>query len=188
MKEIKAHLPTKYGIGTIHWFADWTKEHCCLVFWDVYGKDDVLCRVHSSCLTWDIFHSLKCDCWEQLDYALQEIGEKWGVLIYLSQEWRDIWLINKIKAYALQDEGYDTVEANEMLNLPVDNRDYKVVKEILESLRIKSIKLMTNNPNKVDQLKSYGIKIISRIPIIIDTNSYNEKYYKTKKEKMNHLF
>ncbi len=183
---INAKLPTKYGLSTIYWFSEKEKEHCYLVFWDLWNKENILCRIHSSCITGDIFHSTKCDCGDQLDYALQAISKEWGILIYLNQEWRDIGLVNKIRAYALQDQWYDTIEANEKLNLPVDNRNYKIVKEILNELQIKSIRLMTNNPDKIEQLQKLWIIITWRIPIIADINIHSEKYLKTKKEKMNH--
>ncbi len=188
MKLNKAKLPTKYGSAYIYWFSDvlHNKEHCCLVFWELDNKDNVLCRIHSSCITWDVFQSLKCDCGEQLDFALKEISKNDGILIYLNQEGRDIGLINKIQAYALQDEWYDTVEANEKLNLPIDNRDYQIVKEILDQLKVKSIKLMTNNPHKINQLENYWIKINEIIPIVVNSNIHNVNYLSTKKEKMKH--
>ncbi len=186
MEIIKANLPTKYWNAIIYWFLENQKEHCCLVFWDIQNKENILCRVHSSCLTWDVFHSLKCDCWEQLDYSLKEISKFWWILIYLSQEWRDIGLFKKIEAYSLQDKWLDTIEANEELKLPIDWRNYKIVKEVLESLNIRSIQLMTNNPDKIKQLKECWIKINWIMPVKIDSNNHNEKYLNTKKGKMQH--
>jgi GTP cyclohydrolase II len=147
-----------------------------------------LWRIHSSCLTGDTFHSLKCDCGDQLDEALRLIAKSGGILIYLAQEWRDIGLLNKIRAYALQDLGHDTVDANEQLWLPADNRQYLIVKEILETLKIKSLRLITNNPLKVEALETYWIAVTERVPIIVGNNEHNKKYLKTKQVRMGHLF
>lgn len=186
MEIVKAKLPTKYWNWILYGFNEWDKEHCCLVFWEIEDKENILCRVHSSCLTWDVFHSLKCDCGEQLEYSLKMIAKNWWILIYLSQEWRGIWLLQKIKAYSLQDEGYDTVEAQEKLGLPIDARNYKIVKNIMDHFHIQSINLITNNPDKIKQLKAYWVKITWRINIKISPNNHNKKYLKTKKEKMWH--
>jgi len=142
-------------------------------------------RIHSECLTGDTIGSLKCDCGDQLKFALKTIGEKGGMVIYLRQEGRDIGLLNKVNAYALQDAGYDTVEANHQLGFEADERNYEMVEIILHHFKIKSIKLLTNNPRKLQSLKN--IEIVERIPIIIEPNKYNEDYLKTKKEDMGHL-
>ncbi len=182
----QANLPTQYWSATIYGFSEWVKEHCALVFGDISGWENILCRIHSSCLTGDTFHSLKCDCGEQLDAALQMIADEWWILIYLAQEWRDIGLLNKIRAYSLQDEGFDTVDANEQLGLPADNRQYKIVKEILEELKIQSLRLITNNPLKIESLEAYGIMVTERVSIVIPDNEHNKKYLQTKKDRMRH--
>lgn len=181
-----AILPTKYGIAKLYGFSEGPKEHCCLAFWSIEDKDNVLCRIHSSCITWDVFHSLKCDCWEQLDTSLHMISQHWWILIYLQQEWRDIWLINKIRAYSLQDQWYDTIQANEKLWLPIDNRTYGIVKEILKNLQIDSINLITNNPHKVDSMILLWIPVNKRTPIKVNPNNHNNQYLQTKKDKMRH--
>lgn len=181
-----AKLPTKFGNATIYWFTEWTKEHCALVFWEVENKSAVLCRVHSSCITWDVFSSCKCDCWEQLEKSLEMISEQWGICIYLNQEWRDIGLINKIKAYALQDEWSDTVEANKKLGLPIDNRKYEIVKDIIDGLGITSINLISNNPTKLQKIRDVGVEVAWSTPMIIWANKYSEWYLETKKNKMWH--
>lgn len=145
-----------------------------------------LVRIHSACMTGDLLGSLRCDCHLQLHYSLQRISEEGGVLIYLNQEGRGIGLFNKIKAYALQDQGYDTVEANEKLGLPADSRNYYLPANILRNKNIKEVRLLTNNPDKVNELKQYGIEaIIEKMPSFC--NQYNEKYLQTKKDKFNHL-
>lgn len=181
-----AHLPTKYGPAMIYGFLHNGKEHCAIVFGIVIQKKKVLCRIHSSCITGDVFHSLKCDCGEQLESALQELSIKGGILIYLDQEWRDIGLINKIKAYALQDKWYDTVDANTLLGLPVDNREYSSIPLILQALQVISIRLITNNPKKVEQLECLWIEVVERVHISIPTNPYNVGYIATKQQRMKH--
>ena len=143
-------------------------------------------RVHSECLTGDVFHSSRCDCNQQLDKALKTIAKQGGVLLYLRQEGRGIGLLNKIKAYALQDKGMDTVEANEKLSFKADARDYTVGVQILADLGIKKMRLMTNNPKKIEGLEKYGIKIVERIPLIIKPTTKNKKYLEAKKEKLGH--
>ena len=186
----KCSLPTKYGefsmIGYENTLDD--KEHIALVMGDLDLDEPVLVRVHSECLTGDTFHSLRCDCGEQLDQAMQNISENGsGVLLYMKQEGRGIGLINKIKAYDLQDKGMDTVEANLALGFPDDMRDYGIGAQILSDLGIKKIKLMTNNPKKLSGLSGYGLDIVERVPIQIDCNQKNEKYLKTKKQKLGHI-
>ena len=186
-KEASANLPTKYGNFLVYVYENNNDHHIALVKGNI--KDNpVLVRVHSECLTGEAFHSLKCDCNGQLEKALEKIGKEGGVLIYLRQEGRGIGLLNKIKSYSLQDQGMDTVEANESLGFKADMRDYTIGVKILSDLGIKKIKLMTNNPKKIEGLEKYGIEIVERIPIITKPNTSNINYLKTKKEKLGHFF
>ena len=187
----EAPLPTKHGTFRLVGFSNSIdfKEHVALVYGDIKGKDDVLIRVHSECLTGDAFGSLKCDCGSQLDKALQNIVEHGsGALLYMRQEGRGIGLLNKIKAYELQAQGKDTVEANTLLGFAPDLRDFAVAAQMIKLLDIKTINLMTNNPKKIDDLERYGIKITNRTQIEFPSNACNSHYLKTKREKMNHLF
>lgn len=177
-------LPTKFGEFKLLAFKCEGGEHLALVKGEL--GEIVNVRVHSKCLTGDTFCSLRCDCHEQLETSLKYISDKSGVLIYLDQEGRGIGLINKIKAYALQDAGYDTVEANKQLGFEDDHRDFKIAAEILHYLRIKKIRLLTNNPEKMKGLEDNGITV-ERIPLIIKPNKHNKRYMDTKKNKMNHL-
>ncbi len=178
-----ATLPTKYGEFKIQSFKDGDKEH--LVIFTENLPEIPLVRIHSECLTGDVLGSLKCDCGEQLEYALKKIQEEGGMVIYLRQEGRGIGLFNKVNAYALQDQGLDTVEANHQLGFEADLRDFSIVEKILNHFDIKKIKILTNNPKKIFSLKN--IEVIKRVPIKINSNPHNEKYLKTKKEKMGHL-
>ena len=183
-------LPTKYGefsmIGYENTLDD--KEHIALVMGELNLDKPVLVRVHSECLTGDAFHSLRCDCGEQLDEAMRNISNNGsGVLLYMKQEGRGIGLINKIKAYDLQDQGMDTVEANLALGFPEDMRDYGIGAQILSDLGIKKIKLMTNNPKKLSGLSGYGLDIVERVSIQINCNQKNENYLKTKQQKLGHI-
>ena len=178
-----ANLPTKHGNFKIQSFKQGEKEH--LVIFKEPLSDTPIVRVHSECLTGDAIGSLKCDCGEQLDFALDTINKNGGMVIYLRQEGRNIGLLNKVNAYALQDEGLDTVEANHQLGFNDDERTYEMVEYILEYFNIKKIKLLTNNPTKIESIK--GVEIVERLPIKVGKNPYNEKYLKVKKEKMSHL-
>lgn len=186
----EAKLPTKYGEFTaIAYKSDVDPaEHIALVMGDVAGGQPVLVRVHSECATGDIFGSLRCDCGEQLAIALQLIAKEGrGVLIYMRQEGRGIGFHNKIKAYALQDQGMDTVEANVSLGFAPDLRDYGVGAQIMTDLGIREIRLMTNNPKKVISLAGHGLKVVQTVPIVVKPNPHNRRYLETKQNKMGHM-
>jgi len=178
-----AKLPSKFGDFKIKSFKENEKEHL-VVYKEPFGEIPII-RVHSECLTGDALGSLKCDCGEQLQYALKMIEKNGGMVIYLRQEGRDIGLFNKVNAYNLQDKGFDTVEANHQLGFEADMRNFDIVSDILKHFNISKIKLLTNNPKKLNEIKD--IEIVERIPIKMDTNPHNENYLKTKKEKMGHL-
>ncbi len=185
-----ATLPSRFGDFQIVAFSNDQddKEHIALIHGDVNGKEDVPMRLHSECLTGDAIGSLRCDCRDQLEKSLKAIGKmKYGVVLYLRQEGRGIGLINKLKAYQLQDVGYDTVEANKILGFQDDERDYDIAAHMLQSLERKSVKLMTNNPKKINDLKKHGVKITGRLPLEIKPNKFNKRYLETKKEKSGHL-
>lgn len=184
-----SHLPTEFGEFEIHAFEDSVdhKEHIALVYGDVAASDKVLCRVHSECLTGDALFSLRCDCGSQLREAMHRIATRGcGVILYLRQEGRNIGLGNKIRAYHLQDEGADTVEANQALGFDADERRYDMCLPILEELGVRDIELMTNNPLKVTALEKLGIPV-TRIPIITGENAHNEAYLATKRSKLGHI-
>lgn len=186
-----SRLCTRYGDFTISVYQDMLsgKEHVLLVKGNVRGKKNVYVRVHSECLTGDVFGSLHCDCQPQLHKALEVVGKRReGVILYMRQEGRDIGLANKIKAYALQQKGLDTVEANRKLGFKDDLRDYGVGAQILRSIGLKEIALLTNNPRKIVGLEGYGIKITKRVPIEIAPNKINKNYMKAKKKKLSHIF
>jgi 3,4-dihydroxy 2-butanone 4-phosphate synthase/GTP cyclohydrolase II len=183
-------LPTEYG--KFHLIIYETEvddyQHVALVKGDVASQGDVLVRVHSECFTGDTFHSLRCDCGSQLHIAMQMIeAEGCGVLVYMRQEGRSIGLVNKIKAYQLQDEGMDTVEANVHLGFDPDPREYGIGAQILADLGVKRMRLITNNPIKRAGLEGYGLQITGRVPIEVSPSAYNQQYLKTKKEKLGHL-
>jgi 3,4-dihydroxy 2-butanone 4-phosphate synthase / GTP cyclohydrolase II len=184
----RAKLPTEYGDFDIHVYENGEGEtHVALVRGEIGGGENVLTRIHSSCLTGDIFHSARCDCGPQLQLAMQRIADEGrGVVLYLNQEGRGIGLVNKIRAYALQDEGFDTVEANERLGLPVDSRDYRVGVEILRDLGVKSTRLLSNNPRKFSGATADGLSVSERIPIEVPPSASNERYLKTKKDRLGH--
>lgn len=183
----ESKLPTKYGNFIIRIYKDAEKnENAVLIKGKINKKSAILVRLHSECLTGEVFHSLKCDCREQLEFAMDKISKNGGVIVYLRQEGRGIGLGNKIKAYSLQDQGYDTVEANIKLGFAPDLRVYNNAVAILRDLGVKKIKLLTNNPEKVKELSCCGLNIVDRVPLEIMPNSQNKSYLKVKKNKMGH--
>ncbi len=189
-KVAQANLPTKYGQFTAIAYKSTIDpdQHVALVKGDVSSDEPVLVRVHSECLTGDVFGSLRCDCGEQIEMALNAIAEEdRGVLLYMRQEGRGIGLHNKIAAYALQDKGLDTVEANETLGFPADLRDYGIGAQILVDLGLKNIKLLTNNPKKVVGLEGYGLHVVETVPLRVDPNPLNLRYLETKQQKLGHI-
>ena len=184
-------LPTEWGVFTLHGFEEVRsgQEHVALSMGDVGSGAPVLARVHSECLTGDALFSQKCDCGPQLQAAMQAVQQAGcGVIVYLRQEGRGIGLINKIRAYQLQDQGLDTVEANVALGLPVDARDFTLAKHIFDHLGVHSVKLLTNNPQKVQVLADAGIDVAEHVPLHVGENPENERYLHTKAEKLGHWF
>jgi 3,4-dihydroxy 2-butanone 4-phosphate synthase/GTP cyclohydrolase II len=183
-------MPTDHGDFDLHLYRSKTdnQHHLALVRGDVAGQKNVLVRVHSECLTGDVFGSRRCDCGPQLHQAMRQVAEAGcGVIVYMRQEGRGIGLAPKIKAYKLQEQGYDTVEANQKLGFEMDLREYGLGAQILTDLGLKTIRLLTNNPKKIVGLEGYGLKIIEQVPIRVKANPHNEKYLKTKRTKMGHL-
>ena len=184
-------LPTPWGMFVMHGFSDDEnmKEHVVLTMGDISGSEPLLARVHSECLTGDALFSMRCDCGPQLQAAMHKISIVGrGVIFYLRQEGRGIGLLNKIKAYHLQDQGADTVEANEQLGFGADMRDYSILKPMLAHLNITALKLLTNNPRKVKALQDMGINVVERLPHQTGRNPHNAKYLETKQGKLGHLF
>ena len=184
-------LPTRWGTFTMHGFEDAqnNKEHVALTMGDVGDGEPVLARVHSECLTGDALSSMRCDCGPQLEMSLETIAnEGRGLLLYLKQEGRGIGLLNKIKAYKLQDAGADTVEANEHLGFGADLRDYSICQAMLNHLDVQELRLMTNNPEKIAALEKLGFKVVERLPIKTGRTPHNEKYLATKQGKLGHMF
>ena len=182
-----ANLPTKYGKFKIKAYKDGNQEHLAIMSENFETLDAPYVRIHSECLTGDTLGSLKCDCQNQLDLSLKFIAEHGGLVIYHRQEGRNIGLVNKVNAYALQDLGRNTIQANLELGFSEDDRDYSIVGHIFNDLGIKKLKLITNNPKKIQYVESLGIEIIERIPAITESNKYNEAYLLTKKEHMGHM-
>ena len=187
---VSAHMPTEFGEFEVVGFRSLvdSKHHVAMVKGEVAGKQDVLVRVHSECLTGDVFHSMRCDCGQQLESALALIEEEGqGVLLYLAQEGRGIGLLNKLRAYKLQEQGLDTVDANIELGLPADLRDYGIGAQILVDLGLTSIRLLTNNPKKIVGLEGYGLNVTDQLPIQAPATQYNRDYLRTKRDRMGHL-
>jgi 3,4-dihydroxy 2-butanone 4-phosphate synthase/GTP cyclohydrolase II len=182
-------LPTEYGdFKAICYTSEIDNRPYLAITLGELNEDPILTRVHSSCLTGDVFHSLRCDCGEQLKRALEMIQEEGrGVLLYIDHEGRGIGLANKLRAYELQDKGADTVEANEMLGFAADLRDYGIGAQVLCDLGLRKLRLLTNNPRKIIGLEGYGLEVVEAVPIIIDPNKHNEKYLRTKRDKLGHL-
>ena len=189
---VETRLPTPFGEFRLRAYENEIDDltHLALLIGEPEGKDDVLVRVHSACLTGDALHSLRCDCGEQLEAALGRVAsEGEGVIVYMQQEGRGIGLLNKMKAYHLQDsEGLDTVEANQRLGLAPDLRDYGIGAQILKDLGMRRVRLLTNNLTKVVGLRGFGLEIAERVPIEVEPNGHNERYLKTKRQKLNHVF
>ena len=188
---VETSLPTRFGEFRMRAYENEVENltHMALVLGEPEGKEDVLVRVHSACLTGDAFHSLRCDCGDQLEASMAAIAEEGeGVLVYMQQEGRGIGLLNKMKAYHLQDEGFDTVEANEELGFPADLREYGLGAQILRDLDLSRIRLLTNNLDKVEGLQNFGLKISERLPLEVEPNGVNDRYLETKRTKLNHVF
>lgn len=187
---VSTKLPTQHGEFQLHLYEDTVlqEHHVALIKGEVHGKQNVLVRVHSSCFTGDVLHSLRCDCGEQLRAALETVSKAGrGVVLYMHQEGRGIGLMNKLHSYVLQEQGLDTVQANIKLGFPADLRDYGIGAQILSDLGLSSIHLLTNNPRKIVGLDGYGLKITKRVPLIVKPNPLNARYLETKRKKLGHL-
>ena len=182
-------LPTEWGVFSLHGFEEASgQEHVALVMGDIADGEPVLARIHSECLTGDALFSQKCDCGPQLQAAMQAVNQaERGMILYLRQEGRGIGLINKIRAYQLQDQGLDTVEANLALGLPVDARDFTLAQAMLQHFGVKQVRLLTNNPEKVETLRLNGIDVVERVPLQVGENIENEHYLQTKANKLGHM-
>lgn len=187
-KSAIANLPSKYGHFKIRVYKEGIQEHLAIFTENFELQEAPLVRIHSECLTGDTMGSIKCDCNNQLHTALKLIAEQGGMVIYHRQEGRNIGLLNKVNAYALQDQGRNTIEANVELGFAPDQRTYDVVREIFNDFGLKKIRLLTNNPAKVGVVEELNVDITERVPIIIDSNPYNEGYLRVKKEQMGHIF
>ncbi len=186
----KTKLPTKHGVFDLTAYETDVEErpYIALTMGDVSDGEPVLVRIHSSCVTGDVFHSLRCDCGEQLERSMAAIAKEGrGVLLYIFQEGRGIGLVNKLKAYELQDQGYDTIEANERLGYPADLRDYGIGAQVLIDLGVKKIRYMTNSPSKLAGLEGYDLEIVERVPIVVQPNQSSKRYLETKRDRMGHL-
>ncbi|MCA1294748.1 bifunctional 3,4-dihydroxy-2-butanone-4-phosphate synthase/GTP cyclohydrolase II [Paenibacillus sp. alder61] len=189
-REVEVRMPTDYGEFRAVAYTNEvdTKEHVALVKGDINGNEPVLVRVHSECLTGDVFHSHRCDCGPQFEAALRQIEQEGrGVLLYMRQEGRGIGLVNKLKAYKLQEEGFDTVDANLKLGFPADLRDYGIGAQILKDLGVRQIRLLTNNPRKIKGLEGYGLEVVERVPLQMKENADNTRYLHTKQAKLGHM-
>ena len=185
-----ARLPTQWGVFTIHGFEDEAtgKEHVALAMGEIGSGEPLLTRIHSECLTGDCLFSQRCDCGPQLQFAIESVAaEGRGLILYLRQEGRGIGLLNKLKAYELQDSGADTVEANEQLGFDADSREYQICQPMLEHFNVRSVRLLTNNPRKVEAMGEMGIQVAERLPIHVGINSHNESYLAVKIDKLGHL-
>lgn len=190
ISQAEAHLPTQWGDFILSAYTDHTGDYCphlALRHPDMNVDESVYVRIHSECITGDIFHSLKCDCGQQLDESMCIIAKKKGVLIYLRQEGRGIGIINKIKAYRHQEKGLNTIEANQVLGLKSDYREYRDAAAILKLMNIRKIHLITNNPEKMEDIQQHGIEVVERVPIVIAPNQLNIDYLRTKKKSMGHF-
>lgn len=188
--QAQSKIPTDYGVFTVYAFSDNEEDWSPHLVWVAENTDfstTVNVRFHSECITGEVFHSKKCECGQQLDAAMEYMSEKGGVIIYLRQEGRNIGIINKLRAYELQEKGLDTVEANLKLGLPADGRNFDVAVEMLNILEIRKINLLTNNPDKIKSIENSGIILNSRIPLEIDSNEVNESYLAKKKKYFGHL-